>query len=100
MGVLAATRIGDADAVHCSQPHRAEGSRDVFLNGIPWSRMTDHNDGHLKPSGSTCVIHTAPITTGSPTVFVNGLGAGRVTDDVLGCTFVVEGSPDVYCGPG
>lgn len=97
---LAATRIHDADAVHCSQPHRAECSKDVFLNGKGWSLMSHHNDGHLKPSGDKCVIHTAPITTGSPTVFVNGLGAGRITDDVLGCTFVVEGSPDVYCGPG
>ena len=96
---LPATRIGDADVVHCSQPHRAEGSDDVFVNGIPWSLMSHNNDAHLKPGGDTCVIHTAPITTGSDEVFVNGLGSGRITDDVLGCTSVAEGSDDVFAGP-
>lgn len=93
-----ATRIGDADLVHCSQPHRAEGSDDVFVNGIPWSLMGHTNDAHLKPSGDECVIHTAPIARGSYKVFVNGVGAGRITDDVLGCTAVAEGSDDVLAG--
>ena len=96
---LPATRIGDADLVHCSTPHRAEGSPDVFVNGIPWSRQGDLNDSHLKPGGDTCVTHQAPIAEGSPTVFINGVGAGRVTDDVAGCTAVAEGSPNVFCGP-
>ena len=26
-------------------------------------------------------------------VFVNGVGSGRITDDVAGCTAVAEGSP-------
>lgn len=93
-----ATRIGDADMVHCSTPHRAEGSDDVFVNGIPWSLMGHLNDSHLKPAGDKCKSHTAPIARGSDRVIVNGRGAGRITDDVAGCTFVAEGSHNVFAG--
>ena len=34
----AATRIGDADVPHCSGMVRAQGSDNVFVNYIPWSR--------------------------------------------------------------
>jgi uncharacterized Zn-binding protein involved in type VI secretion len=94
----AATRIGDADIVHCSVPFRFEGSPDVFVNGIPWSRQGDLNDPHLLP-GSPCPIHQAPITIGSTTVFVNGRGAGRIGDAITACTSVAEGSPNVFAGP-
>ncbi len=95
-GTPPATRIGDADIPHCSGMVRAEGSPDVFINNIPWSRQTDHNTGHLL-AGDVCPVHTAPIVIGSPTVFVNNLGAGRVGDAT--CTAVAEGSPNVFCGP-
>jgi hypothetical protein len=93
----AATRIGDADVTHCSTPHRAEGSPDVFVNGIPWSRQGDNNDSHLLP-GAPCPSHAAPIASGSSTVFVNGKGAGRIGDAISGCTSVAEGSPNVFAG--
>jgi uncharacterized Zn-binding protein involved in type VI secretion len=95
--VPAATRIGDADVVHCSTPVRAEGSPDVFVNGIAWSRQGDNNDVHLLP-GVPCPAHAAPITIGSTTVFVNGKGAGRIGDAITGCTSVAEGSPNVFAG--
>ncbi len=94
----AATRIGDADVSHCSGMVRAEGSPDVFVNSIPWSRQGDVNTTHLLP-GNPCPSHAAPIATGSPTVFVNGRGAGRVGDSISGCTSVAAGSPNVFCGP-
>jgi len=94
----AATRIGDADIIHCSVPFRHEGSPDVFVNKIPWSRQGDVNDPHFLP-GSPCPIHQAPITIGSTTVFVNGRGAGRIGDAITACTSVAEGSPDVFAGP-
>ena len=94
----AATRIGDADVPHCSGMVRAEGSPNVFVNGIPWSRQGDVNTPHLLP-GSPCPVHTAPIAIGSPTVIVNGVGAGRVGDAISGCTQVAEGSPNVFAGP-
>lgn len=87
-----ATRIGDADEPHDGVPiFRDEGSLDVFVNGIGWSRQGDLN---APPHA-----HRAPIALGSTTVFVNGLGAGRVGDAVTSCTSVMEGSDNVYAGP-
>lgn len=93
----AVTRIGDPDVTHCSTPYRAQGSGDVFCNGIPVSRQGDSNTSHLRP-GSPCPSHTAAIAIGSGTVFVNGRGCGRVGDSISGCTSVAGGSPNVYAG--
>lgn len=93
----AATRIGDADVAHCSGMTRAEGSGDVFVNSIPWSRQGDNNTTHLLP-GVPCPAHAAPIAVGSSTVFVNGKGAGRVGDAISGCTSVAAGSSNVFAG--
>ncbi len=93
----AATRIGDADVSHCSGMTRAEGSPNVFVNSIAWSRQGDLNTGHLLPA-PICPSHSAPIAVGSTTVFVNGMGAGRVGDAISGCTSVAAGSPNVFCG--
>ena len=93
----AVTRIGDADVTHCSTPHRIEGSPTVYVNNIPWSRQGDKNDGHLLP-GAPCPTHQAPITIGSTTVFVNGMGGGRIGDAITACTTVAEGSSNVFAG--
>tara|TARA_R110001583_G_scaffold73623_6_gene204788 strand:+ start:5196 stop:5486 length:291 start_codon:yes stop_codon:yes gene_type:complete len=93
----AVTRIGDADVPHCSPMTRAVGSPNVFSNGIPVSRQGDVNTVHLLP-GSPCPAHPAPITTGSSTVFVNGMGCGRIGDGITACTSVAAGSPDVFAG--
>lgn len=93
----AATRIGDADVAHCSGMTRAQGSGNVFVNGIPWSREGDSNTTHLLP-GSPCPAHSAPIASGSSTVKVNGKGAGRVGDGLSGCTSVAAGSSNVFAG--
>ena len=96
----AATRIGDWDLIHCSVPSRMGGSPNVFVNGIPWSRQGDLNTVHLKPVGCPpcCIPHVAPISSGSTTVRVNGLGAGRVGDMLMLCTMVIGGSPNVMAG--
>ena len=95
----AATRIGDADVPHCSSMVRAEGSPDVYVNGIAWSRQGDVNTVHLLPPNlPPCPSHSAPIAVGSTTVFVNGRGAGRVGDGISGCTSVAAGSSDVFAG--
>jgi len=96
--VPAATRIGDADVPHCSGMVRAVGSPNVFVNSIAWSRQSDVNTPHLLPP-AVCPTHAAPIATGSTTVFVNSLGAGRIGDGISGCTSVAAGSPDVFAGP-
>lgn len=88
---------GDADIAHCSGMTRAVGSSNVFVNKQPWSRQTDVNTVHLLP-GAPCPAHAAPITSGSSTVKVNGLGAGRVGDGITACTSVAAGSPNVFAG--
>jgi len=92
----AVTRIGDADVTHCSTPVRAQGSSNVFVNGIAVSRQGDLNTVHLLP-GSPCPSHAAPITSGSGKVFVNGKGCGYVGAGVSGCTAVAQGSSNVFC---
>jgi uncharacterized Zn-binding protein involved in type VI secretion len=76
---------------------RAQGSPNVFVNSIPWSRQGDNNTSHLLPA-LICPSHAAPIAVGSTTVFINGKGAGRVGDAISGCTSVAEGSSNVFCG--
>ena len=93
----AATRFGDADLPHCSGMTRAQGSENVFVNFIPWSRFGDVNTPHKLP-GNPCPIHVAAIAVGSKTVFINGRGAGRVGDKIAGCTAVAKGSENVYAG--
>ena len=93
----AVTRIGDADIPHCSPMDRAVGSPNVFANSIPVSRQGDVNTVHKRP-GSPCPSHAVPITTGSTTVFVNGMGCGRIGDGITACTSVAEGSSDVFAG--
>lgn len=94
----AVCRIGDADVSHCSGMVRAQGSPDVFVNGIALSRQGDLNTPHLL-QGNPCPGHAAPITVGSTTVFVNGRGAGRIGDAITACTQVAAGSPNVFAGP-
>jgi uncharacterized Zn-binding protein involved in type VI secretion len=76
---------------------RAKGSPDVYVNGIPISRQGDVNTVHLLP-GDPCPAHAAPIAIGSRTVFINGVGCGRIGDSISGCTSVAQGSPNVFAG--
>ena len=93
----AATRIGDADIPHCSPMERNEGSPNVFVNSIKWSRQGDVNTSHLVPP-APCILHVKPIAIGSTTVFVNNKGAGRIGDAITACTYVAAGSPNVFAG--
>ena len=97
---LPATRIGDADFIHCSPPFRAMGSPNVLVNMRPWSCQGDYNTPHLLfcSCPPCCCPHAAPITIGSFTVRVNGRGAGRMFDSISSCTAVAQGSWNVLCG--
>tara|TARA_R100000231_G_scaffold138376_2_gene116587 strand:+ start:359 stop:652 length:294 start_codon:yes stop_codon:yes gene_type:complete len=94
----AASRKGDPDITHCSQPFREGAAKTVFVNGRGWSRQGDLNTPHLLPAGDKCVTHTAPIAKGSLTVIVEGQAAGRQGDPIASCTVVGEGSRNVLCG--
>jgi len=91
----AVTRVGDAETAHCSGMVRAQGSGNVFVNGIGVSRQGDLNTVHLLP-GDPCPAHSTPISSGSSTVYVNGLQCGRVGDPT--CTSVAAGSSNVFAG--
>ena len=96
----AVTRFGDADVTHCTGMTRLDKSSDVFVNDIGVSRQGDNNTSHLLPPNvPPCPVHSAPIATGSTTVFVNGKGCGRIGDSITGCTSVAAGSPTVFAGP-
>jgi len=95
----AVTRFGDADIPHCSGMTRQGKSDDVFVNGLGVSRQGDNNTSHLLPEIIPCPSHSAAITIGSTSVFINGKGCGRVGDAIAGCTAVAVGSPDVFAGP-
>ena len=96
----AVTRAGDADVTHCTGMVREGKSSDVFANGIGVSRQGDNNTAHyLPPDIPPCPGHSAPIASGSSTVFVNNKGCGRVGDGISGCTSVAAGSSNVFAGP-
>ena len=96
-----ACRIGDIDLVHCSTPHRMQGSPNVFAEGLPWSCQTHLNTPHLLPCKEGCCGHEAPIAKGSDTVFVNGLGACSIGDCIAGCTQVfASDNKTVFAGAG
>mgnify|MGYP001170249673 FL=1 len=96
-----ACRIGDIDLVHCSTPHRMQGSPNVFAESLPWSCQGHLNTPHLLPCILGCCGHLAPIAKGSTTVFVNGLGAGRIGDGIAGCTKVfASDNKTVFAGAG
>ena len=99
----AVTRIGDPFS--CTDKSAA-GSGDVFVNGIPITRVGDATTGHPCPPGGS----VAPPTknkSGSGTVFANGLPICRVGDPLVphkcngnpphGGVFV-GGSGDVFAG--
>ena len=93
----AQTRVGDNDTGHDACPPRplAEGSPDVFVNGIEAGRVGDSYAAH------GCDVHpphTGVIASGSGTVFINGCAAGRVGDAVSCGGSVAVGSPDVIVG--
>ena len=96
----AVTRFGYADVTHCTGMTRFDKSSNVFANNIGVSRQGDNNTSHLLPPNvPPCPGHSAPIATGSTTVFVNNKGCGIIGDVITGCTSVAAGSPNVFAGP-
>lgn len=90
----AIVRIGDP--ISCGDT-MAQGSGNVFANGIPISRVgVDLTAGHCYPP--------VPIISGSPNVFVNSIPVDRVGDPIpvhccgTSCHSGVasNGSPNVF----
>ena len=93
----AACRIGDT--VSCGDTV-AQGSPNVFVNGIPWTRVgPDLTAGHC--------WRATKLLNGASTVKINGSNAGFVGSTIFhgGCPntsshggSVTVGSPDVFAG--
>ena len=95
----AVTRFGDADVTHCTGMTRLGKSSDVFAENLGVSRQGDNNTAHLLPPDiPPCPGHSAPIASGSSTVFVNNKGCGRIGDAISGCTSVAAGASTVFAG--
>lgn len=93
----AGARIGDPIA--CGDTV-AQGSGNVFFNGLPVTRIGDLSAGH------GCFPPT-PVVTGSPNVFANSIQIARVGDihgthscsstvHAGGARAIIVGSPDVF----
>jgi len=93
----AAARQGDRNVPHCSGHNMAQGSPDVFINGLPACREGDPTTRHLNP-GRRCFPHTPVVKKGSSSVYINGRPAARVGDPITSCTSISQGSPDVFIG--
>ena len=90
---LASTLSGDLTAI--------TGDLRGLMPAVPALPDINLQAGLASLSGLTVgsARHTAPITTGSTTVKVNGLGCGRIGDALTACTSVAAGSSNVFAGP-
>jgi len=93
----AAHRHTDICTGHGCFPARAnaEGSPDVFVNGLGWHRV---GDGWQPHGCAVCVPHGGALAAGSATVFVNGRAAGRIGDPVSCGSSAATGSGNVFAG--
>lgn len=88
-------RKGDVCTGHADWPSRPndQGSPNVFVNGIPAHRKTDHWITHCN---SVPACHDSTASKGSSNVFVNGLDIMRIGDPVACGSSVATGSPNVF----
>ncbi len=70
----------------------------VIANGLPAIVIGAPTVVHTNPPVPLCPNHVANLNAGSNRVFINGIGVGRVTDSA-DAGAMIEGSPDVFCGP-
>lgn len=90
-------RKGDLGSGHgCWRPRpNAQGSPNVFCNGIPVHRVSDSWQIHCCPD-SGC--HGGVLAAGSSTVHANNKQLGRISDPVSCGSLAATGSPNVFAG--
>ena len=97
------TRDGDATTTGhgCNTTTTVTGpSTNVFCNTKGVERKTDPTAAHTIPNSASppvCIPHSASITEGSGTVFVNGKAIARITDACDGGE-ITSGSSNVFAG--
>lgn len=70
-------------------------SFDVFVEGRGIHRQTDHWTNHSCPNQGS---HDSILAVGSSSVFINGLGCGRIGDMIECGSMVSTGSSTVFAG--
>jgi len=87
-----ATRLSDNCTGHgpCRPRRSCSGSPNVFTNNLAQMRLSDCYVRHCN--------HGGILVTGSTTVFVNSLPAGRQFDNVNCGSMANDHSPDVDIG--
>lgn len=95
-----AARLGDIGSGHgCHFPPTpaVSGSGDVIINNKPAVRQSDAYAPH-GCSPCPAPAHGRSLASGSPTVFVNNLQAGRIGDPIDCGGAAATGSPNVFIG--
>lgn len=100
---LAAGKIGDQFQNRCNVPTLGTGSPNVFVNLRANGNLGKRTIPFLErvPCPKCCTTYVAPVITGSPSVFINGIGALRLTNLALGITgtfSLIKGSPNTFFG--
>lgn len=91
--VLSATGTGK----FCLSPiQTSTGASDsnVYINGSRAVRLGDPVAPH---PFAGCGNDGSTLTTCSGTVFANGRGIGRISDQYTGDNMIISGSPTVFC---
>lgn len=93
----AVTLLSDVCSGHDCFPSRQNdtASSDVFVEGRGIHRQTDHWASHCCPNQG---CHDSILATGSTSVFINGLGCGRIGDVVACGSTVATGAITVFAG--
>lgn len=98
----ATSRIGDALATGhgCTGVTTiADSNTDhtVFANGINIIVVGAPTVVHTVPGGGGCVPHTHQLTSGSSSVYINGIPVGRIGDSA-DAGAMISGSGNVFVG--
>jgi uncharacterized Zn-binding protein involved in type VI secretion len=91
------TLLSDMCSGHGCFPSRQNdtASSDVFVEGRGIHRQSDHWTNHCCPNQG---CHDSVLVAGSSTVFINGLGCGRIGDAIECGSTVMTGSATVFAG--
>ncbi len=93
--VLSRTGSGTACGSPLQTTTGVNGSPNVFVNGIAVVRQSDVVGVH---PAAGCSTDASTLSTYSSTVFVNGLGLGRIGDEYTSDNIIISGSTNVFAG--
>ena len=98
----AASRVTDDlttghSCISITQIESSNTDSSVHANGLDIIVIGAPTVSHIAPPTPLCPPHVRVLNTGSGSVFINGIGVGRV-DDSADSGVMIEGSPNVNVG--